>query len=54
MYKVRECDFRTQTHNNERVFGGIFDVGFVIVKGLGECEQWCFDTSAIIVAVTTY
>ena len=51
---MREWDFGTQTHNNKRVFGGIFGVGFVIVKSLGEYEQWCIGTSAIIVAVATY
>ena len=51
---MREWDFGTQTHINKRVFGGIFGVGFIIVKSLDKYEQGCFDTSAIIVAIATY
>ena len=51
---MRELDFGTQTHNNKRVFGGIFGVGFIIVKSLDKYKQGCFNASAIIVAVTTY
>ena len=51
---MREWDFRTQTHNNKRVFGGIFGVGFIIVKSLDKYKQGCFDTSVIIVAKATY
>ena len=47
---MREWDFRTQTHNNKRVFGGKTWNGFVIVKSLGKYEQWYVIISAIIVA----
>ena len=47
---MREWEFRTQTHNNKRVFGGKTWNGFVIVKSLGEYEQWYVIISAIIVA----
>ena len=57
---MREWDFRTQTHNNKRVFGGktwkrVFGGktwnGFVIVKSLGKYEQDTLIVSAIIVAM---
>ena len=51
---MREWDFRTQTHNNKRVFGGKTWKGFVIVKSLGKYEQRCLSTSAITVAKATY
>ena len=56
---MREWDFRTQTHNNKRVFGGKTWSGFVIVKSLGKYEQRYFyialiEISAIIVAKATY
>ena len=51
---MREWDFRTQTHNNKRVFGGKTWNGFVIVKSLGKYEQWYLKVSAIIVAKATY
>lgn len=56
---MREWDFRTQTHNNKRVFGGKTWNGFVIVKSLGKYEQRYFyialiEISAIIVAKATY
>ena len=47
---MREWDFRTQTHNNKRVFGGKTWNGFVIVKSLGKYEQDTLIVSAIIVA----
>ena len=47
---MREWDFRTQTHNNKRVFGGKTWNGFVIVKSLGKYEQRYKKVSAIIVA----
>ena len=47
---MREWEFRTQTHNNKRVFGGKTWNGFVIVKSLGKYEQWYVIISAIIVA----
>ena len=48
---MREWDFRTQTHNNKRVFGGKTWNGFVIVKSLGKYEQRYKLVSAIIVAI---
>ena len=48
---MREWDFRTQTHNNKRVFGGKTWNGFVIVKSLGKYEQDTLIVSAIIVAM---
>ena len=53
---MREWDFRTQTHNNKRVFGGKTWNEFVIVKSLGKYEQWYFyipfiKISAIIVVI---
>ena len=51
---MREWDFRTQTHNNKRVFGGKTWCGFVIVKSLDKYEQDTFIVSAIIVAKATY
>ena len=47
---MREWDFRTQTHNKKRVFGGKTWNGFVIVKSLGKYEQDTLIVSAIIVA----
>ena len=47
---MREWDFRTQTHNNKRVFGGISWCGFIIVKSLDKYEQRYLIVSAIIVA----
>ena len=47
---MREWEFRTQTHNNKRVFGGKTWNGFVIVKSLGKYEQDILIISAIIVA----
>ena len=47
---MREWDFRTQTHNNKRVFGGKTWNGFIIVKSLGKYEQRYKAVSAIIVA----
>lgn len=47
---MREWDFRTQTHNNKRVFGGKTWNGFVIVKSLGKYEQDTLIVSAIIIA----
>ena len=47
---MREWDFRTQTHNNKRVFGGKTWNGFIIVKSLGKYEQDTLIVSAIIVA----
>ena len=46
---MREWDFRTQTHDNKRVFGGKTRNGFVIVKSLGKYEQDTLIVSAIIV-----
>ena len=51
---MREWDFRTQTHNKKRVFGGKTWNGFVIVKSLGKYEQDTLIVSAIIVAKATY
>ena len=52
---MREWDFRTQTHNNKRVFGGkTWNGWFVIVKSLGKYEQRYKAVSAIIVANATY
>ena len=48
---MREWDFRTQTHNNKRVFGGKTWNGFVIVKSLGKYEQRYLNVSAIIVVI---
>ena len=47
---MREWDFRTQTHNNKRVFGGKTWNGFIIEKSLGKYEQRYKKVSAIIVA----
>ena len=47
---MREWDFRTQTHNNKRVFGGKTWNGFIIAKSLGKYEQRYKKVSAIIVA----
>lgn len=47
---MSEWDFRTQTHNKERVFSGKTWNGFVIVKSLGKYEQRYKVVSAIIVA----
>ena len=49
---MREWDFRTQTHNNKRVFGGISWCGFIIVKSLGKYEQRYLNVSAIIVVIS--
>ena len=51
---MSEWDFRTQTHNNKRVFGGISWCGFIIVKSLDKYEQRYLKVSAIIVATATY
>ena len=48
---MREWDFRTQTHNNKRVFGGISWCGFIIVKSLDKYEQRYLYVSAIIVVI---
>lgn len=48
---MREWDFRTQTHNNKRVFGGKTWYGFVIVKSLDKYEQDTLIVSAIIVVI---
>ena len=51
---MREWDFRTQTHNNKRVFGDKTWWGFIIVKSLDKYEQRYLKVSAIIVATATY
>ena len=48
---MREWDFRTQTHNNKRVFGGKTWCGFIIVKSLDKYEQRYLNVSAIIVTI---
>ena len=53
---MREWDFRTQTHNNKRVWEAKLENGFVIVKSLGKYEQRYFyiyfiEVSAIIVVI---
>ena len=47
---MREWDFRTQTHNNKRVWEAKLENGFVIVKSLGKYEQRYANISAITVA----
>ena len=49
---MREWDFRTQTHNKKRVFGGKTWCGFIIVKSLDKYEQRYLKVSAIIVVIS--